>query len=125
MSQYSFEIGTTQVGMTNLESLAVPVVPPAWTYRQYSEEIQLGDGTVQGQGWPTATWHWGFIKKAMKASLKTFCAGKSAVVYIKTYKPDRTTGTFRAVMVWPAEDEDYAERTQDFTIEFRRLEAVA
>lgn len=124
MSLYSFEIGTTQVGMTNLESLETPIIPPAWTFRQYSDEIEVGDGRIFGQGYPVATWHWGFIKKSQKAALKTFCTGKSAEVYIKTYRNDRTAVVYKAVMVWPAEEDDYAERTIDFTIEFRRLEAM-
>jgi hypothetical protein len=125
MSLYSFEIGLTQGGMTNLEALATKVTPPAWTYQVYSEEVELGDGSMLGSGWPTAEWHWGFIKKAEKEMLRTFCPGKSAEVYIKTYKPDRTSAVFKAIMVWPQAEDDYAERTLSFVITFRRLEVAA
>lgn len=124
MALYSFEIGLTQATMVNLEALSTPVTPPAWTWAPYSSEIDLWDGSKKGMGSPVATWSWGFLKKAQRAMLKTFCAGRSAQVYIKTYKADRTTAVYRAVMVWPAEEEDTAERTLDFTLEFRRMVAI-
>jgi hypothetical protein len=46
-------------------------------------------------------------------------------VYIKTYKPDRTSAVFKAIMVWPQAEDDYAERTLSFVITFRRLEVAA
>lgn len=124
MARYSFEIGTTQAGMVNLESLATPVIPPDWSYSDYSDEIQLPNGKVRGVGYPRATWRWGYIEKIERTQLKTFCSGKSASVYIKTPVNDGTYKTFSAVIVWPAGEDPSCDIYQDFVLEFQHLVEV-
>ncbi|HEY4693023.1 MAG TPA: hypothetical protein VIH16_06265 [Bellilinea sp.] len=122
MARYSFEIGATQGGMVNLESLATPIIPPDWKFAEYSDEIPLPNGKVRGVGYPLATWHWGYLEKAERTALRTFCTGKSAEVYIKTLVNDSLAyKTFRAVMVWPAGEDPTCDIYPDFTIEFRHL----
>ena|SRR5271157_2004117 len=126
---YGFQIGTTLEGMTNLENLATPVVPPKSHFTQYADQVPLGDNTVRGVGAPTAHWHWDFLTQAQRDQLRIFCAGASAVVYITTVINDSDAtenptryGSFQAVMIWPslAEEKD-ATRRISFDIEFRQL----
>jgi len=121
VARYSFEIGATQGGMLNLESLSTPVIPPDWSYSDYSAEVELANGKVRGMGYPTASWIWGHLEKAERTKLRTFCTGKSAEVYIKTLVNDLSYKTFRAVMIWPAGEEPTVEIYPDFTLEFRHL----
>ncbi len=123
MAQYSYEIGLNYGGMTNVEELATPLPAPKSTFRPYSQRRNLGDGTVRGLGWVIATWRFGILKPALRDQLRTFCAGASAEVYIKTRKNNTLDAyqVYTAVMIWPEEEEKRAGRRMDFVIEFRNL----
>jgi hypothetical protein len=123
-NRYEFEIGLTQGALVNLEVLSTPVIPPKWFYSPYSESIPLGDGSVRGVGAPMATWRWGFIKRAQRDKLRTFCPGASASVCIRTYTTETAdiAKEFSCDMYWPTEAEEVnSSRRLDFTIEFRNL----
>lgn len=127
MTQYSYRIGTTLGGLTNVESLTVPLPPPRSTYTPYSEQIDLGDGTIRGAGWAQASWNWGFLTQAQRDQLRTFCPGASASVYISTRTTDSADvyDDFTAVMIWPqAEERDSKQVRPDFTVQFRKLVAA-
>lgn len=125
MPRYSFEIGLSEDAMTNLESLAAPIIPPAWTYTQYPTQIQLPNGKIRGMGFPKATWHWGYLEADEREALRVFCVGKSAEVFIKTPTNEDNSGlsysVFQCIMVWPAGESPIVEIYPDFTIEFRHL----
>ncbi len=114
-----FAIGTTLAGMQALSAMSIPA--PQSTFRPYSTDIRLGDGTMRGMGFPVATWHWGFLSAAQRDVLKAFCAGQSALVYLRTTKDNMVFDDYQAVMVWPTEEERAAGRVLDFTLEFHRL----
>jgi len=122
MPIYSYQIGTTYGGLTNLESLTTPVAPPKSSFIPYSQSLALGSGSVRGGGWATAIWSWGFLTQAQRNQLRTFCTGKSASVYINTRKNDTSDAyqVYTAVMVWPDEEiKDHGFRT-DFQIVFQK-----
>lgn len=121
--RYDFEIGSTS-DTVNLESLATPVEPPDFTYTEWALEVKLANGQVRGMGFPQASWIWGYITSAERTMLRSFCSGKSAMVYIKTPDNSRTYKKFQAVMVWPAGEDPTADILPDFTIEFRHLVEV-
>ena len=123
MALYDFEIGSTYVGMVNVEELPVPLPPPASTYRRYALQIDLGDDMARGFGLPAASWRWQVLTLAQRDQLKTFCSSASAQVFIQTKKRDSTEvyDEFTAVMIWPEEEEAQAGRVLDFVIEFRSL----
>jgi hypothetical protein len=123
MAQYSYQIGTTSGGTTNVESLSPALPAPRSTFEPWSVPIKLGDGTVRGGGYPTATWNFGVLSRAQRDKLRTYCTGKSASVYIRTKTTDNTDSYkyFSAVMIWPDEEERVATRRLDFVIEFRML----
>jgi len=132
MPNYSYEIGTTQAGMVNLESLTVHVRPPRFVFEPYSKPLQLGSGSVRGAGWPKTEWRWDTISAAERDQLRVFCPGASAVVYIKT-RVNSNNGavvdqykTFRAVMVWPTPEgeRDFRGLRKDFMIEFQAMVEV-
>jgi hypothetical protein len=123
-NRYEFEIGLTQGGLTNLEVLATPVIPPRSIFTPYSEVLPLGSGASRGVGAPTATWRWDFITRAQRDMLRTFCVGASAPVCIRTYTRDTVDSAkeFSCDMIWPVmEEEVSASRRLDFAIEFRNL----
>jgi hypothetical protein len=119
-----FEIGLTQGGLTNLDVLSTPVVPPKWFYSSFADTRSLGNGMTRGVGAPVATWRWGFIKKTQRDKLRTFCPGVSASVVIRTYTTESLDSAkeFSCIMFWPIDAEEInAGRRLDFTIEFRNL----
>lgn len=123
MPIYSYEIGASYVGMTNLESLTTPLPAPKSTFRPYSQYIRLGDGTVRGSGWAEATWRWGFLTRAQRNQLRTFCTGASANVYIKTRKNDSSDAyqVYMAIMIWPEEEEKSLGKRIGLEIRFTNL----
>ena len=121
MPLYSYQIGTTYGGLTNVESLATPLNAPKSTFTEYSQNIALGSGAVRGGGWAVATWNWGFLTQAQRNQLRTFCTGKSASIFIQTRKNDTSDAyqVYTAVMVWPdEEDKDHGIRL-NFQVVFR------
>jgi len=118
---YSYEIGATYAARTNLEALTTPVPAPHSSFTPYSASIPLGSGAIRGGGWARVVWRWGFLTRAQRDQLRTFCTAKSATVNIRTRKNDSTDAYtyYTAIMVWPeAEDRDHGYRI-DFEIEFR------
>lgn len=102
MGEYDYAIGTAADNLQNLEDdLGIPPPHPA-PFREWAATYECGDGRVQGDGWPSVEWHWDYLSAVHAAALRTYCSGKSAFVYIKTLKADRTTyGTYYVVMIWP------------------------
>jgi hypothetical protein len=121
---YDYQIGTTS-SMTNVESLTVasgdPVPAPKSSFKPYADKLALGDGTARGVGFPSATWHWGYLTLAQRNALRVFCSGQSAAVYIRTRKDDDTYANYTATLIWPDEEEKEAGRRLDFTLQFIRL----
>lgn len=119
---YLYEIGATEIGMVTLESLGLKA--PKNEYAIYANSITLGDGSERGVGSPMFVWNWGYLTSAQRATLRAYCTGKSANVFIKTIKDDNSYVTYSAIMVWPNSEERAAGRVLDFSIEFRQAEAV-
>ena len=114
-----FQIGATAGGMVSLSSLGVP--NPKYEYGLYAGEIVLGDGTARGVGFPVTVWHWSFLSAAQRTALRAYCAGKSAVVFIRSIKDDNTFTDFEAVMIWPTHEERQSGRVIDFSLDFRNM----
>ena len=123
---HDYEIGATLIGMANLADLTVPVPEPKSDFQEFSQYLELGDGTVRGAGWTTAEWRWTYLTRTQRDQLKTFCAGASATAYIKTRTNDTADvyDIFSAVIVWPIGEEKSFSRRMDFVIRFTNLEAV-
>jgi len=57
---------------------------PDSSYVPHSEVVRSLSGRSYARGYPTATWHWDVISAANRATLRSFCPGASAEVYIRT-----------------------------------------
>lgn len=124
MPIYSYRIGTTQGTLTNLESLSPKLNPPKYDYKPYPKVVQLGSALTRGGGMPVITWTWGFLSKDQWTKLKTYCPGKSAVVYISTKVQDQSYHDLKVVMIWPeAEPKDHGY-VLPFILTFKQLEDV-
>lgn len=116
----------TITAMVNLESIGTNYQPPRSTFAPWVATVDLGNGLSRAMGRPLASWQWGVISLAQRNSLRAYCTGKSARVYIRTRKNDSSDAyvTYDAVMMWPDEETKQAGRRFPFTIEFRDLVAL-
>jgi hypothetical protein len=122
-----FKIGTTQANMTNVEALATPLPVPRSVFRDFADVVTAASGRSYGRGLPTCKWIFSVLTSAQRQQLKTFCSGKSAVVYIRTLANDDVYYNYRAIMHWPVEEERDPSKRRDrleFEIEFTHLEKL-
>jgi hypothetical protein len=118
----NFAIDETLEGLTNIESLAVPLPEPKSTYQPYSRLVIKGNGAAQGVGAPVASWTFALLSITEYNQLRTFCPGASAEIYIHTKKDDDTFADFSCTMIVPNDPQDrwYAVR-KNYTVTFRNL----
>ena len=118
-----FEIGTTEVGMTNLEALTTPVSPPRSSFLPYAKIVPLGSAGTLGVGSPVAVWSFGILTVEEYNQLKTFCPDASADIFIRTKIDDDTYAVFSGVMIWPNELQDrfLGGHRRNLSIQFRQL----
>jgi hypothetical protein len=126
--QQDFMIATYASGSAALTNLEVDGTgnysAPKFSFKPYSQQIVMGDGTVRGAGWATAEWSWDVMTATQRAWLRQFIPAQSAELWIKTRTFDSpTTGlVFRAVGIWPiASEEQDVRRPVKFQITFQRL----
>ncbi|MBI9042930.1 MAG: hypothetical protein JEZ06_00505 [Anaerolineaceae bacterium] len=123
MTISSFEIGATEVGMVNIESLGVPLPVPRATYSPGKTRVDLPDGSVRWLGWVRAEWFFPILTDAQRDQLKGFCTGESADVFINTLIKNQGTvfDAFSGVMVWPEREERKAGLVKGLKIRFQKL----
>lgn len=118
----NFKIGTYAGGtggMVTLASLGLP--SPLADFLEFSQEDPMGDGTVQGNGWSEAEWHFGYLTAVQYAALAAFRTGKTTQVYIRHRKRGNTYDDYLANMVWPERERWESNCVVDFTIRFIAL----
>jgi hypothetical protein len=126
-TQTKFRIGTTSGGMVTLESLGIP--DPKWDYQSYAQAVPLGSGLVRGLGGATARWRWAVLSQADRNSLRTYCTGASAAVYIETRTTEKISSVsdqfdeFTANMTWTELEDIQGGRRVGFEIIFKNLVA--
>lgn len=123
---YDFKIGTTLVGMVNVESLVAGVFPmpaPRAGYQPYAEYITLGDNSVSGIGKPLVIWRFGLLSLAQRDALRVYCTGPSTSIFIRTMTNDSADSyaNFSGIMVWPLNEERDAGRRLNFDLTFQQL----
>ena len=117
---YEYKIGTTLGGMVTLASLGVPA--PQQVFTPFSQYIRLGDGSSKGVGFPTCEWSFGFLSEADRDALKSYCAGASATVYIRTLDQDLDWQNYEALLIWPENGEERRNgATIDIVLRFDRM----
>lgn len=113
-----YKIGTSYAGMTYFSALTIPTADPRGDPMEYSNVVEIGNGTRKNLGWLRQMWHWDFLTEAQTSQLRAFLGS----VYVTTRKNDGTFGVYTATLVWPEEEpEHYANRVLDITIELRKL----
>lgn len=117
-----FAIGTTQAGMVTLKSLGIPDPLPG--YEPYSQDFDQADALVSGHGWALDVWRWGFLSLVQLASLRAYCPGRSAQVYIRTVKDGKVAAEFRAVLIWQKKENRVSGKVLDVVLQFRLLEEL-
>jgi hypothetical protein len=121
---FDYQIGLTSGSMLKLENLATPVDYPKGDFMPYATEQVLVSGLVRGTGLPVDTWTWDVMTREQRDMMRTFCPGKSALVYIKTKTKDTADSyhIYQAVMVWPTSKEVRdAQRRTGFAIAFQSM----
>ncbi len=117
-----FEIGTTEGGMVNLDTIIEDDHMPKSNYLPYARVHNKGNGGTRGVGSPVATWTFPILSVEEYNVLKAYCPGSSSDVFIRTKLDDDSYADFQAKMIWPNEPQNrwYGER-RDFVIIFRNL----
>jgi len=110
--------------LSNVETLGLNA--PRSTFKPWVSTIDLGNATARALGRPLAAWLWGFVTQAQRNTLRAYCTGKSARVYICTRKNDTSDAyvTYDALMLWPDDEEKATGRRLNFTLQFRDLIAL-
>jgi len=115
------------VNMVNVEDLTTPLPAPKGLFKDYAQQISLGDGSVRGGGWAVGGWRFGFLTRAQRDQLRTFCTGASNSIYIRSREND-TADAYRyytCKIVWPQEEEKDHGFRLEFVPEFRDMVEVA
>lgn len=120
-SPSDFKIGTFAGGvggLVTLQSLSIPA--PLADFLEFSREDSAGDSTIQGNGWSTSEWHWGYLTKAQYDALAAYrTAGKlTTTVYTRDRKRANTYANFLVNMVWPERENWQNNCVIDFSIRF-------
>lgn len=107
-------------------------IDPDWSFKPYSQAVELGDGTVQGNGFPVAKWRWNGMVEEKRQVLHDLISGAlSGPIYIRTATNevdiygDRIYQAYLGVMKWPVEDEDIqTDKVLGLILTFTHLEPV-
>jgi len=115
----SVKIGTQAGGVGGMVTLASLELPsPLMDFQEFSQEILLGDATIDGHGWSVSEWHYGYLTAAQYNALVAYKTDKTTRVYIRTRKDGNTYANFLANMIWPERERWENSCIVDFTIRF-------
>jgi hypothetical protein len=106
MATYPYALGSDYASLTDLETLLASEGYPRGTVprgRLYEASVfnDRADGQVAAHGFPYCIWVFDVLTIPMIATLRTFCPGQSASVYLKTRNQADAFVTFSGIMVWP------------------------
>jgi len=127
----AFMIDTNLGGLETLDEIGITTGDPDASYRPFSVADKLGDGTLQGNGFPVVVWHWtALAPKEADYFYETYIGfGLSAPIYIRTRlnrlndeATDYEWATFSGIINWAEGDEVLDNlHTRDVTIRFTNL----
>lgn len=116
---YDYKLGATELGMDYLYNLGI--VAPKSEFRPFSKSVVLGNGIKKGLGFSVAIWHWDYVTKEQRDNIRVFVDDLASEVYFRTRIEDDSYANFRGIMQWVEEEEKYAGRRFDLTLEFTHL----
>lgn len=117
----AYALGSSLGTMQTFHELGL-MTPYQDAYVPYSVEVEGADALVSGHGWATTALRWGFISQADRDLLKSFCPGKSAIVYVRLRNDDWDWCICKVVMIWQAENPPITGTILDFSVKLRVLE---
>ncbi len=122
-----YALGTTLVGLTYLPALGISSNPLA-DYQPYAVADELGDLTLEGNGFPIVTWHWDFMPPGEVDILRTYLNGNlSTPIFVRTKLNALSTGaytwqSFSGIMKWTKGPEGFqTKRAMPVDITFAGL----
>lgn len=121
------------LGVYNLHTTIMQhgVPAPKGIFTNYSQPLDLGDGSLRGGGWPTAEWQWKYLTRAQRDILRELtspsAAASSSQVYMKTLQNESTDlfAVYLGQCMWPQAEPKDATRRVPFTLRFRALVRVS
>ena len=123
MSEYKIAtLAGGVAGLTALSGLTTPVLDPVSFWQDFQEQVDLASQLVRGVGLPVAEWLFPVMSLAARSQLKSFCAGASAVVYLRTANNAGSYAIYKGVMVWPLQERCKAGMVFELTVKIKALE---
>lgn len=120
---YEYKIGTTLAGLTLLSDLGIPY--PRHGFVRHAQYNDMGDGSMQGNGWKQDEWFWGFITQAQRDTLRIYIPQNGSHIFVRDLKDDGVTwANFECESVWPQNEDRQAGRRLSFTIILRAMVEV-
>jgi len=101
-----FKIDTTTT-VVSLDALTVPCPDPQWEFRQYQEQVSLGNGSLRGMGLPVIVWTFPLIEDAQVAQLEAYKS--TSHIYIQSKNRAGALAVYEVTMNWvdPRQDGDH------------------
>lgn len=118
----SHAIGNSAISLELLS--AHNIKEPLPEFINEAETVTTAQKTIESVGSMSANWHWGFMKKADRDFLRTYCPGKSNYVYFSIQDNELDWGIYYGLMVWPANERPQNNRVLDFTVLFTYMTKV-
>jgi hypothetical protein len=103
-------------GMVTLKSLGIPA--PLLDFLEFSQENEMADATIEGDGWSESEWHWGYLTLAQYIALAAFRVDKTTPVYTRDRKRGNQYADFASNMVWPTRERWENNCVIDFAVRF-------
>jgi len=97
-----YAVGTSIANMVTFDLLGI-IAPFQDAYVPFTVETPAHDALVYGHGFEATVLRWGFISQAQRNTLKSYCPGKSATVYVRVRDDDWQWVYVKANMIWQEE----------------------
>jgi len=99
---HDYRIGSAPNLMQSFGELGIEA-PFQEAYAPFTVEAPAHDARVYGHGFEATALRWGFVTQAQRNTLKSYCPGKSAVVYMRLRDDDWDLVYVKANMIWQEE----------------------
>jgi len=114
----TYMAGSSHGGLVKWGAMAVKMNEPLADPIQYSDPIEMGDGTTLNRGWLEQTLHWDILTEAEANQVRALCGN----VNILTPKNDGFLGEYTGVMKWPDQEPEHrSNNVKDLSVKVIKL----